>query len=189
MIEMLPLKEYIIQGKHQFHNITKKASYVVGIDINRAGIKQLKELSYNVEYCDVFSDNHQYLEDEYDYVVLSHVLEHIVDLTGFLEQVVNKVKTKEFIFAVPNAYNIKHALPTLLLQRERVSNDHYYTFTPITFIKLIEALEFEAIALYFDQDRTIRNGNRHVILGRVWSYIKSKVFTKSGDIILIARSN
>lgn len=187
MIDIISLKEYIAQGKHQFHNIVQEASYTAGIDINLAGVKELKNNNYNVAYCDISSETCSYLDQEYDYVVLSHVIEHVIDLTGFIKKIVASVKAKEFIFAVPNAYNIKHALPCLLFQRERVSNDHYYTFTPITFIKLIQGLNFKVCSVYLDQDRSIVKGRSKVILGLLWSFIKSKVFKHSGDIILIAK--
>ncbi|MDE1351799.1 class I SAM-dependent methyltransferase [Vibrio aestuarianus] len=188
MIDMISLEEYINQGKHQFHNIAKKAEYTVGLDINEDGINQLREIGYNVECCDVVNEHSDYLNKEYDYVVLSHVIEHVVDLTGFVKAIMSKVKARKFIFAVPNAYNIKHALPILLLQRERVSNDHYYTFTPITFVKLIEALGFEVLSLYLDSERKITKGKNHIFIGSLWSLIKSRVFTHSGDIILVARA-
>ena len=187
MIDMISLQDYISQGKHQFHNISEKASYTVGIDINHQGVELLIKRGYNVKCCDITGEHCNYLDDEYDYVVLSHVIEHIIDLTGFIKKIVNTVKTKEFIFAVPNAYNIKHALPCLLFQRERVSNDHYYTFTPITFLKLIEGLQFKVLSMYLDQDRHLVNGKKHIILGTLWSFIKSKVFKHSGDIIVVAK--
>lgn len=187
MTEIITLKDYIQQGKHQFHNISKKASYTAGIDINAKGIKELKSNNYNVACCDISTETCDYLEQEYDYVVISHVIEHVIDLTGFIRDIVNSVNAKEFIFAVPNAYNIKHALPCLLFQRERVSNDHYYTFTPITFIKLIQALNFEISSVYLDQNRDIVKGKSKVVLGLFWSFIKSKIFKHSGDIILIAQ--
>ncbi|MFA0156310.1 class I SAM-dependent methyltransferase [Vibrio sp. 10N.261.46.A3] len=187
MIDMLSMQKYIKQGEHQFHNISQKASYTAGLDINQKGIKLLQEKGYHVDYCDIFNDQSKYLEEEYDYVVLSHVIEHVIDLTGFIKKIMNIVKTKQVIFAVPNAYNIKHALPALLLQREKVSNDHYYTFTPITFVKLIEGLNFEVKELYFDQDRRLKSGKKHRLLGTLWSLVKSKIFTHSGDIILVAQ--
>ncbi len=188
MIDIISLQDYIDQGKHQFHNISEKACYTVGIDINEKGIDQLFNNGYNVKCCDISSEHCDYLDEEYDYVVVSHVIEHVIDLTGFIRKIAKTVKTKEFIFAVPNAYNIKHALPCLLFQRERVSNDHYYTFTPITFLKLIEGLEFDVLSIYFDQDRRVRKGKKHLILGTLWSVIKSKFFKNSGDIILVARA-
>ncbi|WP_413701231.1 class I SAM-dependent methyltransferase [Psychromonas sp. KJ10-10] len=187
MIEIISLQKYIEEGKHQFHNISDKASYTAGIDINETGIKQLSENGYNVECCDILSQHCHYLDEEYDYVVISHVIEHVIDLTGFIKKIVDTIKTKEFIFAVPNAYNIKHALPCLLFQRERVSNDHYYTFTPITFVKLIEGLQFKVQSIYLDQDRRILLGRKHLIFGTIWSYIKAKVFKHSGDIVLVAK--
>lgn len=187
MTDIITLKDYILQGKHQFHNISEKASYAAGIDINREGINELKSNNYNVACCDISTETCSYLEQEFDYVVISHVIEHVIDLTGFIKNIVDSVNAKEFIFAVPNAYNIKHALPCLLFQRERVSNDHYYTFTPITFIKLITGLEFDIKAIYLDQDRDIVKGKSKIVLGLLWSIIKSKIFKHSGDIILIAK--
>jgi len=188
MIDMISLHDYIKQGKHQFHNISMKASYTVGLDINSEGIEQLVKYGYNAACCDIICDYSKYLNEEYDYVVISHVIEHVIDLTGFIKKIVGTVKTKKFIFAVPNAYNIKHALPCLLFQRERVSNDHYYTFTPITFLKLIEGLQFEVQSIYFDQDRRILKGRKYIILGTLWSFIKAKIFKNSGDIILVAKA-
>ncbi len=186
MIDMLSIENYINEGKHQFHNISKNAQYSLGIDINKEGINTLCELGYNVCYYDLFSNKeNKLLEQEFDYVVISHVIEHVIDLTEFIRNILKKTRTKKYIFAVPNAYNIKHCLPAVLLQREKVSNDHYYTFTPVTFLKLMNGLEFNVEALYLDQDRRIRMGTKHFFLGTIWSFVKAKVFKHSGDIIAI----
>jgi len=187
MIEMLELEDYMKSGQHQFYNIHKKAREAWGIDINEKGIDELKKMNLKVEKCDLFKDEISCLEEEYDIVVISHVIEHVLDIYGFMNKILNKVKFKEAIFAVPNAYNIKHAFPAILFQRERVSNDHYYTFTPITFIKFLQGFNLEVEEVYFDADRKIKRGKKNLILGFIWSLIKSKVFTKSGDLVVIAR--
>lgn len=189
MVDMIDIRAHIQSGKHQFHNISQTASYCVGVDINKAGIELLQTMHYNAIHCDVFTEHHSMFDEEYDYCVLSHVIEHVMDLTGFINAIKQKVNAKAFIFAVPNAYNVKHAIPSLLLQREQVSNDHFYTFTPITFVKLLEGLDFTLEALYFDKDSTIALGKRHKLLGGLWSWIKSKWFKHSGDLVAIARLN
>ena len=187
MTDVIDIDNRISSGDHQFHNISTKADYCLGIDINSNGVNLLSGLDYNVKYYDIMSDQTiPELNQQFDYVVVSHVLEHIVDLTGFIYKLANIVNCKEFIFAVPNAYNIKHALPALLLQREKVSNDHYYTFTPITLIKLLTDLGFHINNLYLDQDRKIRVGKTRRIFGTLWSIVKNKFFKHSGDLIAVA---
>ena len=189
MVEAKSLEQYIVEGKHQFYNISLEAEKVVGVDINSEGIKQLRQKGFDVIECNILKDINPLVREKYDIVVVSHVIEHVPDIYNFIKKIIEKIKFEEIIFGVPNAYNIKHALPALLLQREQVSNDHYYTFTPVTFLKLLESLGIEIKEFYLDGDRKVKMGNNHKILGYIWSIIKGKYFKYSGDLIVIGKKS
>ncbi len=187
MLEVLSLNELASSRDHQFLNISQLAEKAVGIDINDDGVKQLKELGMEAETCDIMSETSGYFDEDYDVVVVSHVIEHVLDMYGFIKNIQQKIKFKEIILAVPNAYNTISVIPTILLRRELVSNDHYYTFTPVTFLKFVQGLGLEIKELYFDSF-WVRKGRSHPVLGLVWSFINSIFSRHNGNLIVIARN-
>ncbi len=107
MIEASPLEELIKSGNHQLYNLREQCGHVTGVDINEEGISLLKEKGFDVHKYDVVLDSLEAIEgQEYDVLIVSHVIEHIPDMYTFLKSIINKFKFKEIIVAVPNSYHI-----------------------------------------------------------------------------------
>ena len=187
MMEIISLNEFVSSGDHQFYNISKVAEKAVGIDINDDGVKALKEQGMVAEACDIMGGICDCFDEDYDIVVVSHVIEHVLDMYGFIKKIQQKIKFKEMILAVPNAYNTRSVIPSILLRREQVSNDHYYAFTPVTFLKFVQGLGMEVKELYFDSC-WVRKGRDHPVLGLIWSFVVAVFSRHSGNIIVIARN-
>ena len=81
-----------------------KKSLVIGIDINKDNIekaRQLKKDNYleNIVFkCDDI--NNQVLLKA-DVVILSNILEHIEDRTGFLQNIIKKTTAKKYLIRIP----------------------------------------------------------------------------------------
>jgi 2-polyprenyl-3-methyl-5-hydroxy-6-metoxy-1,4-benzoquinol methylase len=186
MIEASPLDEIIKSGNHQLYNLREKCKHVVGIDINEKGIELLKIKKFDVYRYDVVLDSLEHIErEEYDVVVVSHVIEHIPDMYKFLMCILKKFKFKEIIIAVPNSYNFYNIINMCIKNKEVVSNDHYYTFSPITLIKLMSSIGLNYKKLYFDREIQPRFKPSNIILRKIYMLMYKKILNKNGNLIYI----
>jgi hypothetical protein len=191
MVKNIPLDDFIKNGMHQMYNLKESTSELIGIDINKEGLNELKSHGFNVEYLDVFSvdETHPICNENFDFIVVSHVIEHIPDLFGFLTAIKNKFKFKNIIIAVPNAYKYKSLLNVVFLKKEVISNDHFHTFSPTTAIKITESIGFSVCNVYFDDDfNGIKLGQKYKLLGLFNSLLRRVVFKSNGDIIIHAKN-
>ncbi|AXB30286.1 hypothetical protein DSB67_01175 [Vibrio campbellii] len=187
MIDVKSYQDFIESGLHQLYNIRKTAKSLVGVDINSDGIDILKEEGFNVHCLDVFNfdESSEIVQREYDVLVLSHVIEHIPNLYSFLERIIGKFKFKEIIIAVPNAYNYYSVLNYFFRKKEVISNDHFYTFSPVTLLKLGDALGLKHEAIWFDREEPkVKMGDKHKLLGLFHSIAKKTLFNNNGDLII-----
>lgn len=147
-----PLIEEKIQNNTHLQvvlsGLTKKC---IGIDNNVSALNKLK--SFNVPNCyyyDLFETNDPAIEnEEYDFVLLGEILEHISDPVLFLKRIHEKfTNAKKIIITVPNAfssrnfYNIRRGI-------EEINTDHKFWFTPFTISKVITEAGFLADKVYF----------------------------------------
>ncbi len=154
MIEINPLNEIIASGNHLFYNISKKAKYSLGVDVNKEGIRQMQEIGLNVVYNDIFNCDKEIINRKYDIIVLSHVIEHIPDIYNFTKFIVNNFNYEKLIIAVPNSHT-----NYISEGYEKNSNDHYYAFTPITTLNFLRSLNLFVDEFYFDSnDNSLNKG-------------------------------
>lgn len=130
MIDACSIDEIIKRGNHKMYNLSKTCKKVVGIDINKDGIKILNQMGIEA-YC---------------YDIQSESL------------------------------------------KEVVSNDHYYTFTPITLIKLMDSIGLELNKLYFDREIVPRFIPKNIFLKRIYLFLYKKVINKNSNLIYIGNS-
>lgn len=192
MLNVYDYDELSELGMHQLCNLKSKAKSVVGIDINKEGIDFLNSKGFNVHYLDVFNINlnSEVVKEHYDVIVISHVIEHIPNMYEFLLSVVENFTFNELVIAVPNAYNYSSIINVVFNKREALSNDHYYTFTPLVLKKLIESLDLKVESMWFDRHEVpITIEKKSKMLAKVVSLMRNLIFGNNGDLIIRAVRN
>ncbi|ONI45702.1 hypothetical protein AN640_04205 [Candidatus Epulonipiscium fishelsonii] len=178
--------------RFQLYNLNKYCKEVIGIDVNKEGIDRLIKYGYkNVYKYDIFVDQLDEIDKkEYDVIILSHVIEHVPDMYNFLKIIIQKFKFKKIIIAVPNAYDFFLTMRILFKNTEVISNDHYYTFSPITLKKLLESLSLKTEAIYIDRSKNLKfvKGQKNLIKEYI-HYIIVKLLYKNfnylGNIVYV----
>ena len=111
------------------YELANKANLVVGIDIDPNSIRmaQTKFQKHNIEY--IIGDATKYqFQENFDYVILSNVLEHIKDRIGFLINIKNLAST--ILIRVPMINRSWLVLYEKELNIEyRLDTSHYTEYT------------------------------------------------------------
>jgi len=140
-------------------DLGKKASYVVGIDLNKKNIQTAREKfgRENVKY--IVGDAIKDLSNEkFDAIILSNVLEHIEDRLAFLESI--KHLAPKILIRVPMINRDWITLYKKELGVEwRLDNTHQTEYTFETFKKEIEQAKLSI------QDCSIQ-------FGEIWAIVK-----------------
>lgn len=196
MIDVIDINELIENNNHQLYNINKFAKRTVGIDINKKGIEQLRDLGFDdVYYFDVFDDNcnNPVKDIEFDVLVVSHVIEHVPNCWEFMKNIIEKFKFKEIVVAVPNAHHYNSIFYDLILkQREIGYNDHFYTFTPFNLMRFLESLDIEVDSVMHDYIvPKVTFGKKYKIRGLIKRLVINLAFNKFkigyGNLICIGK--
>lgn len=149
------------------HGIFRKvASKILGVDIDPKAIAYLKEkFRFEDVYChDITSPEllAPIANEDWDYLVLSEVLEHVGNPVDFLKAIKANygVRVKKVIISVPNAWGII-TLKSVLKAKERINSDHRFWFTPYTLAKVVtdagyKIEEFKLCNSYYKLSRTER---------------------------------
>ncbi len=141
-VDHLPLLENKIKKNNWLHKqLIDVAAKCVGIDINEEGINYLKE-HHNIKdiYCvDILNDElpDEILKENFDYLLLPDVIEHIGDPVLFLKHLKQKfTNINQLVITTPNAFrydNIKNSIKNI----ECINSDHRFWFTPYTIAKVL----------------------------------------------------
>jgi 2-polyprenyl-3-methyl-5-hydroxy-6-metoxy-1,4-benzoquinol methylase len=132
-----------LANKKWVHGIFREVtSKIMGVDIDPAAIDHIKaKLKIEDLYChDITSSNllQPILEENWDFLVLSEVLEHVSNPADFLSAIKSNYGShiKRLIISVPNAFGAI-TLRSALNGVERINSDHRYWFTPYTLAKVV----------------------------------------------------
>ncbi len=136
------------------HSFRNWATKIVGVDIDPKAINYVKEkFNYTDVYCHDITDANllqPIIDDQWDYIILSEVLEHIPDPAFFLRRVRENYGThvNKMIITVPNAFGLI-TLRSVFNRVERINSDHKFWFSPYTLAKVVIAagLEIEEFTL------------------------------------------
>ncbi|OON90178.1 MAG: hypothetical protein ATN32_04570 [Candidatus Epulonipiscium fishelsonii] len=110
---------------------------------------------------------------------------------NFIKTILKKFKLKKIIIAVPNAYDFSSILNLLIKKKEIISNDHYYTFTPLTLKKLLENLNVKTNKIYIDRYpsyfkiKSIKNPILKNIIKKISNNLYNSQFKHLGNIVYV----
>jgi len=128
------------------YTISQKAEKVIACDLNPSSIKYAKR-NYsrsNIEYLIADATNYEFKEN-FDYIILSNVLEHIKDRKIFLEKL--KYLTKCFLIRVPMINRSWLALYKRELGLEyRLDRTHFIEYTLESFQQELENVDLKLIS-------------------------------------------
>ena len=77
--------------------------------------------------------------NDWDFVLLGEIIEHVDNPVDFLKSIKDKFKpfSKKIIITAPNAYSYTHVLSYIENNVELINSDHRFWFTPYTILKLM----------------------------------------------------
>ncbi|MEE4240128.1 MAG: hypothetical protein V2I36_01585 [Desulfopila sp.] len=138
-----------IKRKKWLHSrLCQHAARCHGVDIQEEGIRYIQEtLGYKDTSCnDIFSDNFADIiaADNWDYLLIPEVLEHIEAPTSFLRAIARKYRNSfsKLVLTVPNGLSQDNY--RLARQgTETINSDHRFWFSPYTAAKTIIAAGFD----------------------------------------------
>lgn len=138
------LEKAIKERTHLHMRLIENCKKVAGFDISTKGIDYLrnKYSVKNIVYFDLInsdkSESNEFLfNEQWDYILLGEVLEHIDNPVEFLGKLKAKFSNivQKCIITVPNAYYLKKINKYKKLKIENINSDHRYWFTPFTILK------------------------------------------------------
>jgi len=123
----------------------EKKCKVEGIDVSSVVVKEQNKIGVNAYVKDIGLDSFQ-LEKQYDFIVLSEILEHL----AYPEKLINKIKNKSkyLLISLPNSAFYRYRLGLLLKGRFFTQwachpSEHLRFWSHIDFIDWLEAMGLE----------------------------------------------
>lgn len=154
-VDHLPLVEKKIKDGVWLHaRLCSCARKCLGIDINNEGVEYLTKLGYSEVICaDITKDDiPDLIGNQWDYLVLGEILEHVDNPCAFLTTIHEKYSKNvgRMIITVPNAFSWQNILHTFS-HEECINTDHRYWFTPYTLAKITIRAGMEVESFLFCQ--------------------------------------
>jgi len=134
------IEKKIKRNKWLHKNLCEAAERCFGVDIQEDGIRYLREvLGYeDVAAVNIIDEEFEpFVQEEWDYLLLPEVLEHIDNPVDFLSGIRRRFigKLDNLIITVPNAFS-KDIIKGAQKDMEFINSDHRYWFTPYTLAKV-----------------------------------------------------
>lgn len=129
------IKYKLERGIYLHRQLSYVTNKCLGIDINREAADFLKsEGINNIIISDITKPGIKPIcQENWDFLLMAEVLEHIGDPVSFLKEIKNNYKDyiHGVIITVPNVFGLIHLSPALNTGTESINSDHRYWFTHI----------------------------------------------------------
>lgn len=160
------LKNKLEHGAYLHRQLSYVAEKCLGIDINSKAVNFLKsEGIHNIIISDITEPgNEKITQEDWDYLLMAEVLEHINDPVAFLKAIKNNYKNniRGIIITVPNAFGLIHLSYPLNQGTESINSDYRYWFTPYTLCKVVYEAGFiidDLIMCLYENSISMLDGN------------------------------
>jgi 2-polyprenyl-3-methyl-5-hydroxy-6-metoxy-1,4-benzoquinol methylase len=134
------IKNKLVKGIYLHRQLSYVTNQCLGIDINREAADFLKSEGIdNIIISDITKPGIKPIcQEEWDYLLMAEVLEHIGDPVSFLKAIRDHYKDhiRGVIITVPNVFGLIHLASALNAGTESINSDHRYWFTPYTLCKV-----------------------------------------------------
>ena len=192
-LDHVPLIKGKIKEKKWLHGLlTEVSNSCLGIDINKEGIDFVrKEFHFeNIIYSDILRDDIPQIQEinNWDYLILGEILEHIDDPVNFLNTIRQKYSEKisQIVITVPNVLTFQ-SMKALKKNTESINSDHRYWFSPFTILKVVHRAGFTIESYEFANRIPLSKWKLVVRKIRIFLGIKNKYpFSHFSSIVVTA---
>jgi len=134
-------------SKFLHQKIVENSKSVLGIDINALGVRQLKDMGYNVIHGNVETID---IGKKFDVIVAGDLIEHISNVGLFLENMKRHLKKEGvLIIHTPNPFGITRFYHMLTKKYVEVNPDHVCYYDIITLKQALERHDYKIIESHY----------------------------------------
>jgi 2-polyprenyl-3-methyl-5-hydroxy-6-metoxy-1,4-benzoquinol methylase len=138
-------KKYSSTGLHLF--LKEHASELLGIDIDKKGVEQMRQEGFNVIEANAEDMN---LGKKFDCIIAGELIEHLSNPGLFIENARNHLKDQgRLIITTANAFGIVNFFRILRKKGIKVHADHTCWYDPVTLTQLLSRYSFKPEHIYF----------------------------------------
>lgn len=178
-LDHVPLIEQKIKNNNWLHlRLTNNSERCLGFDINDQleNVKQQFNID-NIFHSDICSSVEPKIKNEqWDYLIVGEVLEHIDNPVDFLTKLRDNYKgsIKQIIITVPNAFD-KSRMKLATQGIEYINTDHRFWFSPFTLMKVATMAGFTPKEL--DMKNRVSLSKIELIKRKMYSKVLNKTMT------------
>lgn len=161
-VDHLPLIDQKIAAGTWMHDVlSKAASRCGGVDVNAAGIEDMRRRGYADLWVEDVSEPDALADTEWDVLFLGEMLEHVDDPVAFLHRLHSawKGRSGQVAVTVPNAFCWSSLRGAIANGSELINTDHRYAFTPYTIAKVATQAGFSVDQLFLCEAFAFTAGN------------------------------
>lgn len=133
-----------------------------GVDIDVAGVKELKDLGFTVFLPEELGNR------TYDCVLMGDVIEHVDDPVNFLSSYGRRLRDDgRLVLTTPNAFSAAHMMGVLIKNTSVVNDEHVCWFDPMTLSEVVRRAGLELTDFHWVRVPPGRTSWKHHLVDRM----------------------